>query len=173
MAAVNLVTARNGHHAMPANYAHITPYLSSQVRTWECRANYGPFMIEGAASTAAIDRHREVLDPMGMFFDALPLPVVLGHDGSEVGQVVWVRRTPYAIFVRASITNSLLWNDILAQKLRRFSVLAESFREAIRRDCDGVLIHRQWKLAHVAIASDDAVNGECFFWPLADDEVMA
>ena len=176
MSAVPLQRGHNGHaRSMPASYARIEPHVSHACKTWDCRRSYSNQMIEGCASTSSIDRHREVIDPMGLSFDALPLPLLLKHEGRQVGEIVWLRRTPYAIFVRATVfeRETILWSDILTQRANRFSVQVDSVRDAVRRDADGVVIHRQWQLQHVAIA-DDGINPECMFWPWEpnDDEVI-
>ena len=67
------------------------------------RADQEARRISGIASTPALDRQGDVLDPAGATFK-LPFPLLLGHDhGQPIGEVIDARTTPQGIWISAQI----------------------------------------------------------------------
>lgn len=67
------------------------------------RADQEARRISGIASTPALDRQGDVLDPAGATFK-LPFPLLMGHDhGQPIGEVIDARTTPQGIWISAQI----------------------------------------------------------------------
>lgn len=67
------------------------------------RADIEARRISGIASTPAVDRQGDVLDPAGATFK-LPFPLLMGHDhAAPIGEVIDARTTPQGIWVVAQI----------------------------------------------------------------------
>lgn len=67
------------------------------------RADQEARRISGIASTPALDRQGDVLDPAGATFK-LPFPLLMGHDhGQPIGEVIDARTTPKGIWISAQI----------------------------------------------------------------------
>jgi hypothetical protein len=77
------------------------------VETIGIRRFEGRRTVWGCASTAAITTHKTSKDPAGAQIQ-FPIPLKFGHKAGVIGQVVWVQKSPKALFVRASWTITLL-----------------------------------------------------------------
>ena len=137
---------------------------AAECREWRCTRG-GKLQIEGTCSTSAIDTHGAVLHPAGMELEGLPLPLLFDHDEKKkLGEIVWLRRTAHAIFVRAVIDDHQVyaWDAIQAGELSSLSVRLDRLSHE-RRDADGIDHVDRWRLREISVVPQGA-NPEARFW---------
>lgn len=138
-------------------------FAASTTATRCAPALYSRLMVEGAATTPAVDFHNQILVPAGCQVDALPVPLKWAHD-QQIGEVCWVRKTPGVVFVRATIDENQhsIWAAIKAGELHRMSVDVEALTP-LKPDENGVMVCESWRLKEVSLTFNPA-NPECACW---------
>lgn len=132
-----------------------------ETNTWYIQKT-GRQMIEGACVTEHVNSHGQILDPAGMQCDGLPLPLLWEHD-KQIGEVVWMRRAPGAVFCRALVweDKTFPWACIQAGEVRSLSVGPQALQPA--EEIDGALVFHAWKLTEVSVCREGA-NPEAQFY---------
>lgn len=131
--------------------------------TWYIE-KYSELMIEGAASTGALDSHNTRVDPAGMECDGLPLPLYWAHDDQkQIGEVVYLKRLESVILARATVFDheTNVAAEIRSGRLHCWSVKFKPLEPPAPTD-GAVLEYRHWKLEEISLTFQGA-NPEAIF----------
>lgn len=122
-------------------------------------------MIEGCGTTNSTDTENSVIVPGGCEIPEMPIPLRWRH-GKDIGSICWVRKTPVAIFLRASIfeNETFIWRAFDDGEMFRMSIGFEKITEP--RLANGVLVYDRWRLDEVSVCQDGAINRDahCLKW---------
>jgi hypothetical protein len=130
-----------------------------------------PRMIHGIASSEQIVDHAAGGDGSNNcvmlargFPLVVPVPLLVNHSGSPVGQVIHLRRLGTQIYMRAVVFSNEVWREITDIKLRGLSCGFHLGRpREIKLKNEGVVKYfDQYALKEISIV-EKAANTECFF----------
>lgn len=135
-------------------------------------------MIEGIASTPAVNSHGYSLNSAGCKFE-FPIPLLSKHgfvgdtrnapykpEQIKIGDVVWVQKSASAIRVRAIVDETLagdhVWQLIESGEVRAFSAAATDDSFQCSAVVEGNRYFDRWKLLEVSVCRSGACPGATF-----------